>query len=966
MKMAPLIRGEWEVDDGRALHFWHALDWWSAGATAVAALVTYMVTLAPSVTLEDSGELVTAAWGFGVPHPPGYPGWTLAAWVWSHIIPFGNIAWRVNSLSAVFGAATAGLVALLVSRSGRMLAGRLLSREESYQHGLPLRTAALGGLAAGLLLAFSPAFWSQAVIAEVYTMNACVWMAVVVGLYRWSFEPDRRWRLYVAAFLWGVGLGTHQTMVLAAVALAFFVWIGDRAVGRDLLVAVLGAIVLAIVVAAARSGSLFRQGLFSALTLGGVAVGALVWLYALWRSGPGVMRQWRAVLAICGAVLAGLALYLYEPLASATDPPMNWGYTRTWEGFVQHFARAQYAPVFTERSMLQLWAQLNVFLYNLQAEFNIVFALLGLAFWFFFRELARFSRDWLWFLMVAFLSFGLGFVFLSNPPYEKMRMLTDRVFFLPVYCVYAMWIGYSLILVLVFLLRRRVDMNAWMELWMLTALVLPLVSLVSHGAECSQRDHNFGYGYGYRMFKPGGAYPEMERDAVLFGGTDAGRFVPTYLVFVESQADPADKTHVAQYQDSVIFDRRDVYVLSQDMLANPSYLHYLGDQYGAHRPPVDRWWRRWFGRDLLYPPKPLWLPSGDDWAEMLRRSLLESGRSESDVQTVRGRIHVSNPAIIRDLNGALSQMIFQRNNQRHAFYVEEGEVLPWMYPNLEPYGLIMRLHPQPVELLDASVVGRDRRYWDTETQELLADDGFRHDTMARLVYSKARAAIGGVYAYHQMTDDAEHAYRQALDLYADNEDATRRLAQLYLRLDRFQTAKEVLGRALERDTYNFHLRELLNQAMEAGRIAALVQQMEAQHAAQPGNTVLAMQLLAGYARRQRVEPMDAVVTDLLSQPALTADDLLQIADLYAGINRLDRAIQIMRVCVQRFPDHAVAWYNLAAACGVRGNCYDCVTSLARAFALDKTRGQLREMARKDPRLDRCRQDPLFQQTLGAF
>src|SRR6266404_227833 len=82
-------------------------------AAAVLAFVVYVWTLAPSVTLEYSGELVTAANTLGVPHPPGYPLWTMLAWLWQRIVPFGNIAWRVNLLSAFLGALAAGLTALL-------------------------------------------------------------------------------------------------------------------------------------------------------------------------------------------------------------------------------------------------------------------------------------------------------------------------------------------------------------------------------------------------------------------------------------------------------------------------------------------------------------------------------------------------------------------------------------------------------------------------------------------------------------------------------------------------------------------------------------------------------------------------------------------------------------------------------------------------------------------------------------
>ena len=50
-----------------------------AGAVFLVALVVYSSTLAPTVTLTDSGELILAAYGLGVAHPPGTPLWVMLA-----------------------------------------------------------------------------------------------------------------------------------------------------------------------------------------------------------------------------------------------------------------------------------------------------------------------------------------------------------------------------------------------------------------------------------------------------------------------------------------------------------------------------------------------------------------------------------------------------------------------------------------------------------------------------------------------------------------------------------------------------------------------------------------------------------------------------------------------------------------------------------------------------------------------
>ena len=69
-------------------------------------------------------------------------------------------------------------------------------------------------------------------------------------------------------------------------------------------------------------------------------------------------------------------------------------------------------------------------------------------------------------------------------------------------------------------------------------------------------------------------YPEMARDAVVYGGTDPGRFCPTYMIFCESFI-----PHDCQPEQDTNFDRRDCYVITQNALADPTYLDYIRAQY---------------------------------------------------------------------------------------------------------------------------------------------------------------------------------------------------------------------------------------------------------------------------------------------------------------------------------------------------------------------------------------------------
>ena len=62
--------------------------------------IAYYLTIAPEMTLEDSGELATGSFYAGIPHPPGYPVWTIFTDL-GRLMPIGNVAWRV-ALAGMF------------------------------------------------------------------------------------------------------------------------------------------------------------------------------------------------------------------------------------------------------------------------------------------------------------------------------------------------------------------------------------------------------------------------------------------------------------------------------------------------------------------------------------------------------------------------------------------------------------------------------------------------------------------------------------------------------------------------------------------------------------------------------------------------------------------------------------------------------------------------------------------------
>ena len=102
-----------------------------------------------------------------------------------------NPAFGVNFFSAFSGASACGVIALLISRSGADILSSLKREHQSLDPSTQSLFCAASGIAGGLLLAFGQGMWSQAVIAEVYTLNILFQSLVLAFLYRWMRNPEK-------------------------------------------------------------------------------------------------------------------------------------------------------------------------------------------------------------------------------------------------------------------------------------------------------------------------------------------------------------------------------------------------------------------------------------------------------------------------------------------------------------------------------------------------------------------------------------------------------------------------------------------------------------------------------------------------------------------------------------------------------------------------------------------------------
>jgi hypothetical protein len=172
----------------------------SGPVAGACSFLIYLITLAPGVYGFDSAELATGAYTLGIVHPPGFPSYLLLGKVFTWL-PVGNVAYRLNLMSAVFAALTViALHAYLLK----------LTR---------LRLAAWCGAA---LAASSFYFWQMAVIAEVYTLHTFLLVMALLTLQRWNRRGERR-NLLLFALVYGLSLTNHTSGLMFAPAFAWLI-----------------------------------------------------------------------------------------------------------------------------------------------------------------------------------------------------------------------------------------------------------------------------------------------------------------------------------------------------------------------------------------------------------------------------------------------------------------------------------------------------------------------------------------------------------------------------------------------------------------------------------------------------------------------------------------------------------------------------------------------------------------------
>lgn len=171
------------------------------------SFLLHALTAARTVTFSDSGDFLMAISTVGNCHGPGYPLYLMTAKLFSWLVPFGSLAFRVSLYSGAIASLTTCLIYWIAYRMSH---------------------SRLGGAIGALAYCFSYTFWYQTVIPETYSLTTFLTAALIVFALRWErqLEGERKTSadntLALFALFLGLALSNHFMTIYLLPAFLFF------------------------------------------------------------------------------------------------------------------------------------------------------------------------------------------------------------------------------------------------------------------------------------------------------------------------------------------------------------------------------------------------------------------------------------------------------------------------------------------------------------------------------------------------------------------------------------------------------------------------------------------------------------------------------------------------------------------------------------------------------------------------
>ncbi len=494
------------------------------GYLAVAAFVflstlaVYTAGVTPSIPFWDSGEFIATSAVLGIPHPPGTPLYVLIGRLFA-MLPFGNIEFQVNWLSALASAIAVLFTFLVTVRFMRIAQARKGERTTSDEI-----IAWTAGAMAAFFVAFSNTFWESAIEAEVYALSSMVQIISVYLALRWWEELGNdggEGRLLLAWYLMCLCIGIHLGTFLVAPAVVLLALLVRQSFWRFTLFS-LGVVLLSVLVRSLAAGAQvsspdtwFYAALFG-FTLAAVLLQRSVVLLKLFG--------WALVL-----LGVGISVHLYLIMRAKLNPAINEGDPESWQSMMYLLQRKQYGsrPMFPR---VAPWSfQLNQMflsyfldqyrLWPLSGQIaSVIPVALGLygAFMQFLREKKTFLTM---LCLFGITSFGL-IVYLNFTDHE----VRDRdYFFTSAFHFFAIWIGMGAGFVLELIKdamkeedRGRVSVP--FAAACIAAVAISWLPVKTYGFAHDRRGFYIASDYAYNMLAP------LEKNAFVFTNGDNDTF----------------------------------------------------------------------------------------------------------------------------------------------------------------------------------------------------------------------------------------------------------------------------------------------------------------------------------------------------------------------------------------------------------------------------------------------------------
>ena len=314
------------------------------------------------VALEDDSLFIGALHFWGVSHPPGYPAHTFFGGLFYRLLPFLSPAYKAHLFSGFAAAAACAAVYAVVA---------MFIKERAF------------ALLAAAAFAASKTFWSQAIIAEVYTLNAFLFFFVFALCLAAVGRNDNR-LLVAAAIVYGVGLANHYPLLMLATP---------------------GLAVIAL--------PLLRRRLLNLITLPLVAMAtaALFYLWMVWRSHHDIDYNF-------------------------------YGAINDWEQFWFYVSRSGYANIDNQAGVG--WEDKITYIRFLSSEILWQFTPVGFAFAVVgFFTMLRSQRLLCFGLSLSFFCSSFLLIYLLNFEALALKLAIFRVYPIIAYGVMAIWLAWG-------------------------------------------------------------------------------------------------------------------------------------------------------------------------------------------------------------------------------------------------------------------------------------------------------------------------------------------------------------------------------------------------------------------------------------------------------------------------------------------------------------------------------------------